>query len=971
MSESLKTYRAKRNFAITSEPEEGGEPNAAHRSFVIQKHWATRLHYDFRLELDGAMKSWAVPKGPSYDPKDKRMAVHVEDHPISYNQFEGEIPAKQYGAGKVIIWDKGVWAPLGDAEQGYRDGNLKFELFGHKMRGKWVLVRMKGRGEKQEPWLLIKEKDAYVQDGATFSVVDEFPDSVAALPLPDEALARMATFEMPREDGGKAGKAASKSARKPASNASSVAARKAAKADMQAAVEPPAPSPARKSSRKTAVASRPDLPEGAVPADLPATFQPQLATLVDGPPSDSSDWVYEIKFDGYRMLARIEGKTVTLFTRNGNDWTHKLKPLAQTIQALSWPDGWYDGEITVLNARGVPDFQSLQNAFDKAATKDIVFYLFDVPYCDGHDLRSVPLTARRAYLQSLFTEDTPDAMRYSDTFDAPPVDVVASACQLGLEGVIGKRKSSTYVSRRSRDWIKLKCSKRQEFVIGGYTDPQGARTGFGSLMLGVHDEDGKLQYAGNVGTGFNDKTLTEVTRRLEALATRTRPFATITGIDRKAHWVEPTLLAEVSFGEWTGDGRIRHAVFHGLRSDKPAKAIIREAPSAPPEPDTSEATEGDTTEDTMTAVKTTSAKKATKTAVKTAAARTEGDTATSRKTAAKKAVATRATAMKATATEEAKAPRKAARKAAGASASNEAAELPAGLKISHPDRVIDASTGITKLDVIKYYAQVAPLILEHLADRPVSLVRAPEGIGGELFFQKHMEAAKMAGVTLLPKALDPGHAPLMEITTAAGLLSAAQMNVLEFHTWNGTKQAIAKPDRMTFDLDPGDGVGWPAMQEAAHVVRAMLEQLEIACFVKTSGGKGLHVVVPLQRRYDWDTVKDFSQAIVQHLAKTLPKRFSAKSGPKNRVGKIFVDYLRNGFGATTVSAWSLRSRPGLGVSVPLRWDEVNTLESSSQWNLQNIQTRLEEGNDPWADYAASGQSITQGMKILGFKPAKP
>ena len=950
MSESLKTYRAKRNFAITSEPEEGGEPNAAHRSFVIQKHWATRLHYDFRLELDGAMKSWAVPKGPSYDPADKRMAVHVEDHPISYNQFEGEIPAKQYGAGKVIIWDKGVWAPLGDPEQGYRDGNLKFELFGHKMRGKWVLVRMKGRGEKQEPWLLIKEKDGYMQDAGTFSVVDEFPDSVAALPLPDEALARMAKFEMPRE---------TKTPRA---------------ADVPREAKPAAVASPSKRRSKKAAASGPALPEDAVPADLPATFQPQLATLVDGPPSDSSDWVYEIKFDGYRMLARIEGKTVTLFTRNGNDWTHKLKPLAGTMQGLGWPDGWYDGEITVLNKRGVPDFQSLQNAFDKAATKDIVFYLFDVPYCDGHDLRSVPLTERRAYLQSLFTDDTPESLRYSDTFDAPPVDVVASACQLGLEGVIGKRKSSTYVSRRSRDWIKLKCSKRQEFVIGGYTDPQGARTGFGSLMLGVHDDAGKLQYAGNVGTGFNDKTLTEVTKRLEALATKTRPFAATTGIDRKAHWVEPTLLAEVSFGEWTGDGRIRHAVFHGLRSDKPAKAIVREAPTPAAEADTVDSDTDHETEDTMTAVKKTAARKvASKASAKKAPAKQAAE-----KKAAEEEVAVNDTAAEKTAANKTAANKTAVKKAAVKKASTsksakpdaDSADLPAGFKVSHPDRVIDTSSGTTKLDVIKYYALVAPLILEHLVDRPVSLVRAPEGIGGELFFQKHMEAAKMPGVTLLPKALDPGHAPLMEITTAAGLLSAAQMNVLEFHTWNGTKQAIAKPDRMTFDLDPGDGVAWPAMQEAAHVVRAMLEQLEIACFVKTSGGKGLHVVVPLQRRYDWDTVKDFSQAIVQHLAKTLPKRFSAKSGPKNRVGKIFVDYLRNGFGATTVSAWSLRSRPGLGVSVPLRWEEVDTLESSSQWNLMNIQSRLDEGNAPWADYADSAQSITQGMKILGFKPAK-
>ena len=840
--DSLKTYKARRNFTITPEPSEGGDTNAGRLSFVVQKHWASHLHYDFRLELDGTMKSWAVPKGPSFDTKDKRMAIQVEDHPISYNVFEGEIPAKQYGAGKVIIWDKGTWTPVGDPAKGYRDGNLKFELRGHKLHGKWVLVRMKGSSEKKQPWLLIKEKDEFARPSTEYSVVDELPDSVAGKALPD------------------VGNATASSS-----------------------------TPIKKATKKTAqaaLAKSGDIPEGAIKAELPKSFKPQLATLVESPPGNTDDWIYEIKFDGYRLLTRIEDSKTQLFTRNGHDWTHKLPTLVAVLKKMKLPSGWYDGEIAVLNDQGIPDFQSLQNAFDTAKTQDIVYFLFDLPFYKDLDLRNTPLLARRTLLKTLIPATASGALRFSDTFEAAARDIVASACRLGLEGVIGKRKDSGYTSRRSSDWIKLKCGKRQEFVIGGYTDPQGTRSGLGSLLLGVHNDKGDLQYAGNVGTGFSDKTLAELKGLLDTLASKDSPFAVSTGIDRKAHWVKPTLLAEVSFGEWTDTGRIRHSVFHGLRTDKKATDITRERAtpmSTPPPLETS---------------------------------------------------------------------------------------LPSTFKVTHPDRVVDDTSHITKIDLIRFYALVAPLLVEHLKARPVSLVRAPDGITGELFFQKHMEAVKMLGVKPLPQSLDPGHAPLLEIATAEGLLSAAQMNVIEFHTWNAVKTAIAKPDRMTFDLDPGDGVQWPMMQEAAHVLKTMLEQLEIRSFVKTSGGKGLHVVVPLQRRYDWDTVKGFSQAIVQHLAKTLPQRFVAKSGPRNRVGKIFVDYLRNGFGATTVAAWSARARPGLGVSVPISWDEVNKLKSSAQWNVQNIHTRLDQGNAPWRDYAASAQAITAGMRILGFKPEK-
>ncbi|RYX92526.1 MAG: DNA ligase D [Comamonadaceae bacterium] len=872
----LKTYKSKRNFNITSEPAEGGDAIEGALQFVVQKHWASRLHYDFRLELDGTMKSWAVPKGPSYDTADKRMAVHVEDHPISYNSFEGTIPEKQYGAGKVIIWDKGTWVPVGDARQGYRDGKLKFELRGHKLKGHWTLVRMKGKGEKQEPWLLIKEKDEYVRPSSEFSVVDEMPDSVAKLKPAKPAGAKAAT-----------------------------------RASTKASTKAPA---AKAGSRASSPASQ--VMEGARKAALPETFKPQLATLVDAPPGDASEWVYEIKFDGYRLLARLDKGKVQLFTRNGHDWTHKMPALAESLAKLPVKSAWLDGEIIVSGESGTPDFQLLQNAFDAGHTSKIVYYVFDMPHCEGLDLTGTPLEARRQALQTVMKSVKAANLRFSEVFDAAAGDVVHSACAIGLEGVIGKRRGSTYAQRRSADWIKLKCGLRQEFVIGGYTDPKGSRTGLGSLLLGVHDAKGKLLYAGNVGTGFNEKTLRSVKEALDAVAADKSPFAERTDNDSRAHWVKPQLLAEVSFGEWTRDGRIRHSVFQGLRTDKSAKVIVRER--AVHEPVTS-----------------------------------KGARASGKASAAKAATTKESMSRSATPTSPATPP-------AGASI------LPAGLKVSHPDRVIDPTTGVTKIELVRFYALVAPLMMPHLKGRPVSLVRATNGIQGELFFQKHPDTTKLPGVSKLDQKLDPGHERLVEIATPEGLTSSAQFNVIEFHTWNGVKSRIDRPDRMTFDLDPGEGVGWPQMQEAAVLVRTLLSELGLVSFLKTSGGKGLHVVVPVKRLHDWDTVKDFSQAIVQHLAQTIPQRFVAKSGPKNRVGKIFVDYLRNGFGATTVCAWSARARPGLGVSVPVGWDELEGLKSSSDWTVQNIHTRLDSANLPWKDYDASTQGLTAAMKILGF-----
>lgn len=819
----LQAYRAKRNFALTTEPAEGGRSVAGRLRFVVQKHWASSLHYDFRLELDGTMKSWAVPKGPSVDPRVKRMAVEVEDHPLAYADFEGTVPAKQYGAGKVIVWDAGTWVPLHDPQQGVREGNLKFELKGHKLHGRWVLVRMKGRGEKQAPWLLIKEKDAHARASAEYSVVDEMPASVKS----------------------------------------------------------PGPS-----SRAAAA-----LPIEAVPAALPPSLAPQLATLVTGAPPQGGEWLYEIKFDGYRMLVHNGAQGARLLTRNGHDWTSKLGGLQRAFDSLKLPPGWYDGELVLPNDAGIPDFGALQQAFEARRTDDVVLYLFDVPYAAGHDLRGAPLQARRSFLKALLTASSGEHLRFSEEFDAPAESVVASACKLGLEGVIAKRRASTYRSSRSADWLKLKCSQRQEFVIGGYTAPQGARHGFGALLLGVNDAQGVLRYVGDVGTGFTNKALKDIRKTLDTTLRTRSPFAAGARIDGTPNWVAPTLVAEVSFGEWTRAGHIRHAVFRGLRDDKEASAIVREKalrlPSAP---------------------------------------------------------------------------------ASKASAVTRPHALSDRLQVTNPQRVIDAGTGTTKLELVRFYGLVGDLMMKHLKGRPVSLVRAPAGIDGPLFFQKHAETGKLSGIRQLDPALDPGHAPMIEVVGKRGLLAAAQWNVVEFHTQNTGAASIEHPDRMVFDLDPGEGVSWGQVQEAAQLVHSFLAQLGLPSFLKTSGGKGLHVVVPLKRLHDWDTVKGCSQAIVLHMARTIPQRFVARSGPKNRIGRIFIDYLRNGPGATTVCAWSARARPGLGVSVPVAWAELPRLRGGDHWTLRTAHERLDIGNGPWTGYARAARGLGPAMSALGYVP---
>ncbi|WP_372821020.1 DNA ligase D [Pseudomonas parafulva] len=822
MAKPLQEYHRKRDFNATSEPVgKHARTRSGHAlQYCIQKHDASHLHYDFRLELDGTLKSWAIPKGPSLDPKVRRLAVHVEDHPLDYANFEGHIPEGHYGAGDVIVWDRGIWEPEGDPHQAYAKGKLRFRLQGEKLSGVWNLFRTQLAGKKEQ-WMLVKSNDGQARSEVDYSIVEALPDSV----LSERSL------------------------------------------------------PPRRSAKTTSATPRKHKVRAKA---LPDKLQPQLATLVDSPPS--GDWRYEVKFDGYRILARIDGDDVRLFTRNGHDWSAKMPRQVEALKALGLDAAWLDGEMVVVDDNGVADFQALQNAFDTEHDERITYYLFDLPWLGREDLRELPLKARRDTLARLLEDNASPVLRYSADFEEPVDSLLDSACRLELEGLIGKRADSPYVGRRSSDWIKLKCKQRQEFVIVGYTDPKGSRQGFGALLLALHDHDsGQLRYAGKVGTGFSAATLDSILARLKPLRVAKAPLPSPpTGAEaRGVHWLKPHLLAEVAYAQMTREGIVRHAVFHGLRDDKPATAIDLE--------------------------KAMPAKRA-------AQPQPEGlDT----------------------------------------------------LRLTHPDRVVDATIGATKRQVAEYYAQVADWLLPQLKDRPVALVRAPDGLAGELFFQKN------AGQLHIPKVLSYSKAQAgqaaMVLNRADSLLGAVQMNTLELHTWNATNKDFDKPDRFVLDLDPDPALPWKAMLEATQLTLTLLDELGLKVFLKTSGGKGMHLVVPLTRRAGWDEVKDFSHALVEHMARLFPDRLSAVSGPKNRVGRIFIDYLRNGKGATTVAAYSLRAREGLPVSVPIWREELSQLKGADQWNIGNLHERLAQVEDPWSEMASTRQSITARMrKQLGI-----
>nr|WP_288358039.1 DNA ligase D [uncultured Pseudomonas sp.] len=843
MVKATSAYNRKRNFDSTSEPREPARRSRAKAgalTFVVQKHDARNLHYDFRLELEGTLKSWAVPKGPSLDPKQKRLAVHVEDHPLAYASFEGSIAEGNYGAGDVIVWDQGIWQPEGDPVAAYEAGKLKFTLIGEKLSGAWTLVRtrLKGSGDKQQ-WLLIKEQDDVARPAAEYDIVRELPASVISGEL---------VGGMEKRAANQAQKARSRS-------------------------KPPA-KPSRKKAAKVA---------------MPDSLSPELATLVESPPV--GDWLYEIKYDGYRIMARIKAGEVTLFSRNGHDWTARMAPQAKALEKLELGDSWLDGEAVVLDKQGMPDFQALQNAFDDARSGDILYFLFDAPWLDGVDQCELPVEQRREALQQKLPKRK-GPLRFSEAFEVDHQSVLDSACALGLEGVIGKRAGSPYRSSRSADWIKLKCRQRQEFVVVGFTKPQGSRSGFGALLLAVNEAKG-LRYAGRVGTGFNEALLANLHKRMKALARDDSPLHKQPGAAQRrgVQWIEPQLVVEVAFAGWTGEGLVRQGAFVGERSDKPVEQIVEEQP---------------------------------------ASAKVVEEGASGNEEPGKVS------------------PRK-------------GREQIGEVSVSHPERVIDEQSGTSKAQLARFYAEIADWLLPDLRNRPVSLLRAPGGVGGEQFFQKHAERLAIPNIRHLDADLDPGHDRLMAIDSVPALVGAVQMGTIELHTWNAAYASIERPDRLILDLDPDPALPWRTVLEATRLSLSALDELGLETFVKTSGGAGMHLVVPLARHVDWDTLKAFGKAISQFMASELPDRFSARMGPKNRVGKVYLDYLRNGRGASTVAAYSVRARPGLPVSVPISREELGQLRDSKQWHIGNLQQRLAKlDEDPWTGYATR-QRITKAM----------
>lgn len=909
---SLAKYRKKRDFKKTSEPAGStvrADPRAIGRGrFVIQKHAASHLHFDFRLEFDGVLKSWAVPKGPSLDPAVKALAMEVEDHPVEYGSFEGTIPQGEYGGGTVMLWDRGTWEPddaaptatgVAATRAALKKGHLKFTLHGERLTGSWTLQRIRvERGRPQ--WLLIKRSDDSAKPGDRHGVVERETTSIDSERTMDEIAAGNREWTK---------------------HGARTIQRKPPKADK----------PRKTREKAKGASSSLDLSslDGAKRGRVPKDFSPQLATLVEHAP-EGDDWLHEMKFDGYRILAEKHGAKVRLVTRNGNDWTAKFSRLAEAVAALPVEDCVLDGELTAVDERGVTHFQKLQNAIREGRQSELIYYAFDLPFCGGYDLRAVPLAARKDALAELLSSSKAGPIRYSDHIVGTGSKVLAEACKNGLEGIVSKQADSRYESTRSGAWLKTKCHGRQEFVVAGYTPPGGARHGFGSLLLGYYDKAGELQFSGKVGTGFDDKTLTELKSKMDKLATEEMPFVSVPrAIEReRPTWLKPKLVAEIEFTEWTTDGALRHPSFQGLREDKKATEVVRE--------------------------QTIREKLKGKAMAKRSTVKTKRTRTAKRPTTAKKSARRRVT-KKADGDE-----RPAA--VAKSSVANAGAEEFAGVRLTHPERVLFKDAGLTKRDIAEYYAKVAEWILPYIVNRPVTLVRCPEGEGGECFFQKHWTESLPPAVGQVSVPMKSGKEAYVAISDLAGLIGLVQMSVLELHPWGARSDDLEHPDQINFDLDPAPDVKWDAVVRAAQDLRAILKQLKLETFVRTSGGKGLHVVLPLARKNTWDEAAGFAHNIALGLANHEPTRFVANMRKELRKGKIFVDYLRNQRGSTSVASYSTRNRKGAPVAVPLTWKELPKLKGPAEFTVKTVPLRLVKlKQDPWEGFFETKQTLTTAM----------
>ena len=844
---ALETYRQKRDFKKTAEPRGSKAAHAADDTFVIQKHAARRLHYDFRLAMDGVLKSWAVTRGPSLVPGEKRLAVHVEDHPLEYGGFEGTIPKGEYGGGNVIIWDRGRWTPVGDPHKGYKKGHLDFDLEGEKLHGRWHLVRMRGKPrEKRENWLLIKGDDAAARPPDAPDILEEEPNSVKT-GRSVEAL----TGEAPGWSS-KTGKITRKSAPEKAT-------KKAAEKASNTTLDPAKLSRAKK-------------------APLPTFIPPALASLARKAPGGSR-WIHEIKYDGYRLQARIDRGQVRLLTRSGLDWTKKFgKRLVDALQELAVKNAVIDGELVVENKSAVSDFSMLQAALSEGNSKNFIFYVFDLLYLDGYDLRAVPLIERKSMLERLL-KGAAEMLRFSGHFEEDGEIVRRHACRLSLEGVVSKLRNGPYRSGRSKDWIKSKCAERQEFVIGGFVPSTVTRKAIGSLVLGYFDKDGGLIHVGRVGTGFTASVAADLYKRLDKIRVAKSPFAGRLAAVQAAQviYVKPEFVAEIEFRAWTADRNLRHAAFRGLREDKPATEVVREkdapTPSAAPIP---------------------------KTAV----------------------------------------------------------------KLTHPDRLYWPDAGVTKEGLADYSAMVWKYMAAFVVARPLALLRCPSGVGETCFFQKHAWKGLSRAIHVTEDPADADAEALLWIDDLDGLIGLVQGGVLEIHPWGSTLAAIEQPDMITMDLDPGDDVAWTDVIAAAKELRERFARLGLTTFVKTSGGKGLHVVASLKPRAGWEEVKAFSKAIAQEMVADEPDRYVATITKSKRHGKILIDYLRNGRGATAVAPYSPRARAGAPVSMPLAWEELGAEIGPAYFTISNAEARMSRLDaDPWEDFSRAAVPLPQSRKL--------
>ncbi|MGH7131090.1 MAG: DNA ligase D [Phycisphaerales bacterium] len=893
---TLTAYRRKRDFKITAEPRGKAMARGKQLRFVVQKHAATSLHYDFRLELDGALKSWAVPKGPSLDPTRKALAIEVEDHPIDYANFEGEIPAGQYGAGQVIVWDRGVWVPEGDPHAGLAKGHLKFTLRGKKLSGVWSLVRMQRTGTRNQ-WLLMKHADEHARPESDYNILTAEPRSVISR--------RTIEARTPRHKIRARIPAARRT--KPAADVGSNGRHSIAK------------SPRARRSPRTA-RTKPEDVDGARDATMPTSLHPQLATLVESPPK-GPDWVHEVKFDGYRLLAFKRGERARLITRNGLDWTHRFQSIADEVANLDVDSAILDGEVVALDEHGTPRFQQLQNAGKPGSPARLACFFFDLPYCDGFDLTHTRLLDRRSLLKQLLADTPSETLRYSEHFTEPGSDLLQLVCSRNLEGIISKRAGAPYQQRRTRDWVKSKCSLSQEMVIGGYTPPKRSRAGFGSLLLGCHDRHGRLVYRGRVGAGFDERTLRSLHSRFRKLERQASPFGTPPPRDVSAgvRWVEPQVVIEATFHELTHDGRVRQGVFRGIREDKPASEVVCEVPK-PIGPSPSRTKEP--------AMPTRTPRKS---QTRVAASRSSG-----------KAPAAQTPAIK---------PKR---------SGSDRVEI-AGVSISHPDARLFPESNITKLDLANYYDAVADLMLPHVVDRPLMIVRCPDGGAGSCFHQKHVTPGFPAAIGSVPIREKDKTERTIVIHDRAGLVSLVQVRALEIHSWGATADDPDSADRLVFDLDPGAGIAWSDLVAAAVLLRQMLQKLGLESFVKTSGSKGLHVVIPLKPAVAWSVAKAFTRAIAERLAADYPDRYVSRMDKSLRRGRIFVDYLRNGRGATCVTAFSARARPGAPISVPVAWNGLVRLKAADAFTIANAVKHLQAFRAAWSGYDTLRQSLPRGV----------